>query len=148
MIGKGKKKGDWIDFPYVKKHIDEELKKFFPEENIYSFYVCGSDLFRYAIHMGKNVVGIKRINDNNRLNKEYEKNNIFLFENNEENFDTNSTDIRKQLIYIDNYNKKKEENFNILNDNKNKYENIMNDLNKKIYSSVLKIAIENINKMK
>ncbi len=144
----GKKKGDWIDFPYVKKHIDEELKKNFPKENIYSFYVCGSDLFRYAIQMGKNVVGIKRKNDNNRLNKEYEKNNIFLFENNEENFDTNSTDIRNLLMFIDDYNKKKEENFNILNDDKNEYENIMNNINNKIYSSVLKIAIENINKMK
>jgi hypothetical protein len=98
--------------------------------------------------MGKNVVGIKRINDNNKLNKEYEKNNIFLFENNEENFDTNSTDIRNLLIFIDNYNKKKEENFNILNDDKNEYEKIMNNINKKIYSSVLKIAIENIDKMK
>ncbi len=98
--------------------------------------------------MGKNVVRKKRKNDNNRLNKEYEKNNIFLFENNEENFDTNSTDIRNLLMFIDDYNKKKEENFNILNDDKNEYENIMNNINNKIYSSVLKIAIENINKMK
>ena len=138
----GNLKGNWIDFPYVKKHIDKELKEIFPNENICSFYVCGSDLFGYAMRMGKNVVGIKRKNDKIHFDKKYEEKNIFLFENEGETLDTNSTDIRNILMYINEHKKIKGKN---LNDDE--YEKIKKDLDKKIYPSVLNIALKNINNM-
>ena len=68
-------KEEFIDFPYVIKEIQKELKKY----KIKLFYVCGLDLFskcRYAF--SENVVAIDRKPYKNFLHNDTPKRNIYV----------------------------------------------------------------------
>ena len=125
----GRQDGPWIDAPFVKQHIEEDIKKYFPKEEIYTYYVCGSDNYnKYKGMDGVDIVVINRkgekIKYNNKGNRE-----LFVFENDFETDEMNSTEIRNELMKnnIDN--------------------NIKEKVYKLIYPSVLDFAKNNVSKM-
>ena len=92
-------KDKFIDFPYVIKAIQKELKK----DKIKLIYVCGLDLFSKCRPVFKeNVIAVDRKPYKN-INEYNEKKNIYVVKNEINNF-ISSTEIRKS------YKNKEEEN--------------------------------------
>ena len=83
---------------FLKQHIEEDNKNFFPNEEIFTYYVCGSD--NYNKYKGIDSVDIvvinrkgEKIKYNNKGNRE-----LFVFENDFETDEMNSTEIRYELM--------------------------------------------------
>ena len=84
-------KEEFIDFPYVIKEIQKELKKY----NIKLFYVCGLDLFSKCRNsFSENVIAVDRKPYKKFLHNNLPKQNIYVVED-EKAEPLSSTAIRK-----------------------------------------------------
>lgn len=53
---------DFIDFPYVKKHFENQLKKLFPDKNLLLLYVTGADHFnKCGLNRASGYVAVSRV---------------------------------------------------------------------------------------